>query len=90
MAEGDVFTDRTGNILIYFSDSGIAHDTSHEPSHMTGWRERASGVREPVCYVNGKWVSKAQAVASRTRVRKIAAFPGHFDTLSRGSERDPT
>lgn len=74
MAKGDVYTDRSGDMLVHFSDSGVAHDTSREPSQKTGWREKADGSREEVAYLAGGWVRVRRSPGGSD----AKPFPGHL------------
>jgi len=53
MAVGEVFASKTGNQIVHTFSSGLAHDTSREPSQTSGWREGPDGSREKVRYYVG-------------------------------------
>ena len=57
MAEGNVYTNAKGNILVTYR-TGLFHADGREPIASTGWRERADGKREFVTFYSGHgWLS---------------------------------
>ena len=91
MAVGDVFIDQFGNQLVPYMSSGLAHDTSREPTQTNGWRERKDGTRERVLFRDDEWTAASESRSARhsssSTTLPVKPFPGHLQIWYEEEER---